>query len=224
VLLAAGGWAANQAYMRIFVVEESYEQGETLVTPDGSVTFTFTSRKVVVVSDDPKLTEEDAHRQWAQTKQAIDQGNYSLLQQRETETGQPVYIYRVVVEDGSTEIYGTNEPLRDAPRFEELIRRAIDQGSYTLVRERESESGQPLYVYRLALEDGTTHRYGTGEPLEDDQRPESPAKLVVDLDNYALVEVREFRGRPLYLYETVLDDGTKRRFHTNVPLSEPNDG
>jgi hypothetical protein len=111
LLLAAGGWAANQAYMRFFVVEESQGEVETVVNPDGSVTGTSTSRIVSVGSDDPEFTEEDAHRRWAQTKQAIDQGKYTLVKEEEIEPGLTAYTYRVVLEDGSTRSYATNKPL-----------------------------------------------------------------------------------------------------------------
>jgi hypothetical protein len=111
LLLVAGGWAANQAYFRFFVVEESQGEVETVVNPDGSVTATSTARCVTVSSNDPEFTEEDAQRHWAETKQAIDQGNYTLVKEEEIKPGLTCYTYRVVLEDGSTRSYGTNKPL-----------------------------------------------------------------------------------------------------------------
>ena len=66
----------------------------------------MTSNCTVVVSDDPEFTEGDAHQHWAQIKQAIDEGNYTFVDVKESDSGQPVYRYRIVLEDGTTHGYG----------------------------------------------------------------------------------------------------------------------
>jgi anti-sigma28 factor (negative regulator of flagellin synthesis) len=171
ILLAAGGWTANQVYTRSFVVEESQGEVTTVVNPDGSVMSTSTSRSVSVGSNDPEFTEGEAQRRWAPMKQAIEQGNYTLVKQEEIEPGLTVYTYRVVLEDGSTRSFATNKPLdepeEDPHRRLERIRQAIDQGKYTLVKEEEIEPELTVYTYHVVLEDGSTRSYATNKRLPE---------------------------------------------------------
>lgn len=112
--LVAAGWAGKTAYngIKTFIVER---QGPTVIErtvhPDGSVTIRTVGRTVVISSDDPYFTQEQAYARWADMNEAIAAGNYKLVETKERDEGVTVYIYRLMLPNGGTQFYCTNEPL-----------------------------------------------------------------------------------------------------------------
>jgi hypothetical protein len=148
-LVAAGvGWAAQKWYSGVFVVEQWevehwQEPAQTVVNPDGSMTASGKSHRVVggvvsgrfvgsrvirqegdeqtVVSEtgpqlDLQYSQEEADRHWQEVRKAIDNGNFKLIEVKQTPNG-PLYSYEVTLEDGST------QPLRWHFRVEQLPKR-----------------------------------------------------------------------------------------------------
>ena len=107
-MLAASGWAAQQAYLRYFVVEEHVD--DVHVMPDGSVQ--MTSSSACITTDDPTMTQQGANQRWHAMKAAIAQGNYVLLDVTRTKSGDICYCYSVLIEGGESVSFGTPRPLR----------------------------------------------------------------------------------------------------------------
>lgn len=106
VLLATSGWAAQQTYLRYFLVEE--QTVESQVLPDGScVTRQSTA---CVTSDDPAMTQADADHTWQAVKAAVVDGNYVLIDVVDSPTG-PCYLYSILLDDGESMNFGSTHPL-----------------------------------------------------------------------------------------------------------------
>jgi len=116
-VLVAAGWAAQKAF-KVFVVERWQSEPETVVNPDGSVTAKVRGGAVVVGSDDPSFTQDQADARWQEMKQAISEGKYELIEVKEMENGIEAYLYRIFLSDGRVVGYGSSKPL-DAPASEE---------------------------------------------------------------------------------------------------------
>lgn len=107
VALASTGWAAYEAVVNRYIVEQT-----TVVNPDGSVTGTST----MVGSDEPGFTEEVVKQLHEQVKKAIQDGKYTFKGVKEIEGGRKVYIYLVETESGRTVGCARPEPLPEPQR------------------------------------------------------------------------------------------------------------
>lgn len=106
VLLATSGWAAQQIYLRHFVVETQVSEPQMM--SDGSYMTRATS--ACITTDDPAMTQQEAERRWGAMKAAIADGNYVLLDVVDSPAG-PCYRYSVLLDDGESLPLGTSHPL-----------------------------------------------------------------------------------------------------------------
>lgn len=92
-MLVGTGWGAYEACCKIFWIDSH----------------------TAVSSNDPNFTQEDANQLHAMVQRAIAAGNYTLVRSEEIEyaPGEKTqcYVYKVLLENGNTESYGTSEPL-----------------------------------------------------------------------------------------------------------------
>jgi hypothetical protein len=107
----AAGWAAQKAWQTFVVYESGPEIIEETVNPDGSMTVKAVARKVGVTSNDPNFTQVDADARWEEMVELMKRGEYEFVETRQTDEGLTIYVYKMVLSDGTVEHYGGNEPI-----------------------------------------------------------------------------------------------------------------
>jgi anti-sigma28 factor (negative regulator of flagellin synthesis) len=168
VLLSAVGWAAQQGYLNFkqFIVEET--EGEKTILPDGSSQSSKTT--VSVSTNDPNVTQETANQHWQEIKKAVEKGRYQLTETKKTDEGFNVYIYSVMLEDGTQDTFASSKfldaPKKTAEQQHQEIKQAIEKGRYKLLKTQKI-NGINAYHYLVTLEDGTQVGYGTMKPLPE---------------------------------------------------------
>ena len=131
------------------------------------------NKSIKMSSDAPDYTKEKAQKQYEEIQKLISGGEYNLLEIKENDYGK-TYIYKFILSDGEIVAWGTRKPL-DAHEQESIsseeILKLFAQGKVILIEEKELDTGETIYLYKVTRKDGSTLLFGSDNPLEINKKP-----------------------------------------------------
>ncbi len=133
-VVAATAWGLSELRKAFEFVTNEVVDRKVIEMPDGSeVVYTRSvARTVVITSDDPEYTEEQARQWYEEVERLIAEGEKGeLVRVEESASGGKSYVYRLVLPDGAEATWARGTPLGENEHGEsdvDEIRKLIEKG------------------------------------------------------------------------------------------------